>query len=58
MYSRYRDSEDVVHISGPSIAVNSGLCGNNDALESTSDECDCNVCLAIVRFVKSNGRNE
>lgn len=54
--SRYVDSENVVHYSGPSVAVNSGLCGNNDCEDEVLDDVDCRACLAIVEYVRSNGR--
>lgn len=56
---RYRDSEGIVHFTGPGLAVNSGLCGNNDNTGEDDDcpePCECPACIAIVAYVKSNGR--
>jgi hypothetical protein len=51
-YDRYVDSEGVVHLNGPGIAVNSGLCGNNDNnCGETDAPADCAVCFAIVKHV-------
>lgn len=54
-YDRYRDSEGIVHLNGPAIAVNSGLCGNNDnSCGETDDEADCAVCFAIIKHVQAH----
>lgn len=56
---QYRDREGIVHYAGPGIAVNAGLCGNNDSYDDdTLAEVDCLACLAIVKYVKSNGRQQ
>lgn len=58
--ARYNDTEGKTHYVGPAIAVNAGLCGNNDPGEATTpyDHIDCPACLAIVRYVLSGGRQE
>jgi len=53
-YHRYVDSEGYVHAGGDPIAVNSGLCGNNDAVEETDDPVDCGVCIAVDRHVRKH----
>ena len=53
---RYEDTEGYVHFRGPAQAVNIGLCGNNDEARASVADADCAACLAIVAYVKSNGR--
>ena len=45
------DSEGYVHISGPALNVNTGLCGNNDAVEESDEPVTCKSCLEVVRYV-------
>lgn len=53
-YDRYVDSEGYVHAGGDAIAVNSGLCGNNDNVEDTDEPVDCPVCIAVDRHVRKH----
>lgn len=53
-YHRYVDSEGFVHAGGATIAVNSGLCGNNDCTDETDDPVDCGVCLAVDAHVRAH----
>jgi len=55
-WHRYRDSENIVHLGGAMIAVNSGLCGNNDAVDETDDPVTCAVCVAVVDHVYKHRR--
>lgn len=52
-YDRYIDSEGFVHASGAAIAVNSGLCGNNDWYDESDEPVNCNVCLAVDKHVRA-----
>lgn len=53
-YERYLDSENIVHASGHSLAVNSGLCGDNDNVEDTDDEVTCHVCIVVDQHVRKH----
>lgn len=52
-YYRYIDSEGYVHASGAAIAVNAGLCGNNDNIDYTDDPVDCRVCIEVDQHVRA-----
>jgi len=53
-YDRYLDSENIVHAAGHCLAVNSGLCGDNDNVEDTDDEVTCDVCIAVDHHVRNH----
>lgn len=53
-YDRYIDSEGFIHASGAVIAVNSGLCGNNDPVDETDEAVTCAVCRAVDAHVRKH----
>lgn len=52
-YDRYVDGEGIVHAAGADIAVNSGLCGNNDYVNDSADPVNCRVCIAVDKHVRA-----
>lgn len=54
VYDRYVDSEGVVHAGGHYLAVNSGLCANNDNVDYTDDDVTCEVCIAVDAHVRKH----
>jgi len=53
-YERYLDSENIVHAACHFLAVNSGLCGDNDNVQDTDAAVTCRACIAVDQHVRKH----